>query len=256
MTRKPGARIILPGLWIMTTSKMNESDMRAGVLDRSQLNSRQLRQRTTLKTLMILFKSRVVSLLLLAAIGGAFLAEGGWPGLSTLVIVVVFGGLAASGASGLNQYLEQGQDSQMRRTRLRPLVTGELQPRWVFWVSIGLVLVPSFGAFFFNPALGIYLALGAFIYVALYTIYLKPRTPLNIVIGGLAGSAAVMSGAAAVGNWQDPFVVSLAMLIFLWTPSHFWSLRQRCQCCRLKQASRMHPGGCFCIQVQQDLSPY
>jgi protoheme IX farnesyltransferase len=124
----------------------------------------------------------------------------------------------------LNQYLEQGSDALMGRTHLRPLVTGELQPRWVFWVSITMVLAPSAVALLFNPALALYLALGAFIYVALYTIVLKPRTPLNIVIGGLAGSSAVMSGAAATGNWQDPAVISLALLIFLWTPSHFWSL--------------------------------
>ena len=104
------------------------------------------------------------------------------------------------------------------------MVTGELQPRWVLWVSASMVLLPSLVALLFNPALGLFLALGAFIYVGLYTILLKPRTPLNIVIGGAAGSAAVMSGAAAAGNWQDPAVITLALLLFLWTPSHFWSL--------------------------------
>ena len=66
--------------------------------------------------------------------------------------------------------------------------------------------------------------LGAFIYVGVYTGWLKPRTLLNIVIGGAAGSAAVMSGGAAVNAWQDPAVIVLALLVFLWTPTHFWSL--------------------------------
>jgi protoheme IX farnesyltransferase len=203
---------------------MSETDSPAGILEQPHPNREETKQRTTFQTLAVLFKSRVVSLLLLAAVGGSFLAAGGWPGLATLLIVVIFGGLAASGAAGLNQYLEQGPDAIMGRTRLRPLVTGELQPRWVLWVSALMVLVPSLVALFFNPALGFFLALGAFIYVGLYTIYLKPRTPLNIVIGGAAGSAAVMSGAAAAGNWQDPAVIALALLLFLWTPSHFWSL--------------------------------
>jgi protoheme IX farnesyltransferase len=208
----------------MALSDMSETDSQAGVLEQPHPKGEATKQRTTFQTLAVLFKARVVSLLLLAAVGGAFMAAGGWPGLGTLLIVLIFGGLAAGGAAGLNQYLEQGPDAIMRRTRQRPLVTGELQPRWVLWVSSLMVLVPSLVALFFNPALGFFLALGAFIYVGLYTILLKPRTPLNIVIGGAAGSAAVMSGAAAAGNWQDPAVITLALLLFLWTPSHFWSL--------------------------------
>ncbi len=208
----------------MAIGKMNKAENPAGVLKQPPVKTKMIRRRSTTQTLSVLFKSRVVSLLLLAAVGGAFLGAGGWPGIQTLAIVIVFGGFAASGAAGLNQYLEQGSDALMGRTRSRPLVTGEVQPRWVFWVSIGMVLVPSAVALVFNPALALYLASGAFIYVALYTVILKPRTPLNIVIGGLAGSSAVMSGAAATGNWQDPAVISLALLIFLWTPSHFWSL--------------------------------
>jgi protoheme IX farnesyltransferase len=180
--------------------------------------------RANLQILMVLFKSRVVSLLLLAATGGAFLASGGWPGGTTMILVLVSGGLTASGSAGLNQYLEQGSDALMGRTRKRPLVTGELQPRWVFWVSMLMVIIPPLLIVFFNPALAFFLFAGAFIYVVLYTMILKPRTLLNIVIGDSAGSMAVMSGGAAVGNWQDPAVIALALLVFLWTPSHFWSL--------------------------------
>jgi protoheme IX farnesyltransferase len=76
----------------------------------------------------------------------------------------------------------------------------------------------------FNPALTFFLLLGAFIYVVVYTIWLKPRTLLNVVIGGAAGSAAVMSGGAAVFNWQEPAVIVLALVLFVWSPCHFWSL--------------------------------
>ncbi len=141
-----------------------------------------------------------------------------------MILVLVAGGLTASGSAGLNQYLEQGSDALMGRTRSRPLVTGDLQPRWVLWVSILMVLVPPLQIARFNPALAFFLLAGAFIYVVLYTILLKPRTLLNIVIGGAAGSMSVMSGGAAAGNWQDPAVIALALLVFLWTPSHFWSL--------------------------------
>jgi protoheme IX farnesyltransferase len=78
----------------------------------------------------------------------------------------------------------------------------------------------------FNPALAFFLFLGAFIYVVVYTLWLKPRTTLNIVIGGAAGSCAVLSGSAAAGDWSHPTAVGLAFLIFVWTPVHFWSLAQ------------------------------
>jgi len=188
------------------------------------LTPKQMGWRVNLQILMVLFKSRVVSLLLMAATGGAFLAAGGWPGLSTMILIIVSGGLTASGSAGLNQYLEQSSDALMGRTRRRPLVTGDLKPRWVLWVSLLMVIVPPLLIAPFNPALTIFLYAGAFIYVVLYTLILKPRTLLNIVIGGAAGSMAVMSGGAAAGNWQEPAVITLALLVFLWTPSHFWSL--------------------------------
>ena len=181
--------------------------------------------RTFVQTLVVLFKLRVVSLLLLAAVGGAFLGARGWPGLGTLILVLVTGGMAASGASALNQYLERSSDLIMSRTRLRPLPTGAIrQPGLVIAAGLALIYLPTLAVLPFNPALAFYLVLGAFIYVGVYTIWLKPRTLLNIVIGGAAGSAAVMSGGAAAGAASDPAVITLALLVFLWTPSHFWSL--------------------------------
>jgi len=178
------------------------------------------------RSLLALFKIRIVGLLLFASAGGAILAAGGWPGGPEVTMVLVAGGLAASGASALNEYLERGADARMERTRhRRPLVTGSFRrPGWVPWLGLLMILLPSLAVFPFRPALTIFLLLGAFIYVPVYTLWLKQRTPLNIVIGGLAGSAAVLSGSAAVGAWQDRGALILALLVFLWTPTHFWSL--------------------------------
>jgi protoheme IX farnesyltransferase len=181
--------------------------------------------RIRLQTIVVLFKLRIVFLLLMAATGGAFIAAGGWPGLGNLLLLWLTGGMAAAGASALNQYWERESDGAMARTRKRPLVVGAIaKPAWVPYVGVGLVLLPSLAVLPFNPSLAFFLLLGAFIYVVIYTMWLKPRTLLNIVIGGAAGSAAVLSGSAAVANWSDPGALVLALLLFLWTPFHFWSL--------------------------------
>jgi protoheme IX farnesyltransferase len=181
--------------------------------------------RAFLNLLVVLYKLRIVFLLLMAATGGAFLAAGGWPGLGTLGLLWLTGGMAAAGASSFNQFLERSSDGAMRRTVRRPLVDGTIaNPNWVPIVAFLLIFLPSSAVLPFNPALTFFLVLGAFIYVVIYTIWLKPRTLLNIVIGGAAGSAAVLSGSAAVGAWDDPGALALAMILFLWTPFHFWSL--------------------------------
>ncbi len=182
-------------------------------------------RRSALRTAVVLFKLRIVFLLLVAATGGAFLAAAGWPGRGVMALVWLAGGMAAAGASALNQYWERGKDGLMGRTRKRPLVNGDItNPRWVPYVGVALILVPVLAVLPFNRPLAFFLALGAFIYVGIYTIWLKPRTLLNIVIGGAAGSAAVLSGSAAAGMWNVPGALALAAILFLWTPFHFWSL--------------------------------
>ena len=181
--------------------------------------------RGVLSMLAILFKLRVVFLLVVAATGGAFLGAGSWPGWEVLLLTWITGGLAAAGASALNQYWERRSDASMGRTSQRPLVTGEIaDPRWVPVVGLLLIFVPALAVLSFNPALAFFLLAGAFIYVVIYTIWLKPRTLLNVVIGGLAGSAAVLSGSAAAGMWYAPGALILALILFLWSPFHFWSL--------------------------------
>jgi protoheme IX farnesyltransferase len=178
-----------------------------------------------LGALVVLFKLRVVVLLMLSSIGGALVAAGGRPAIGDIILLLVTGFLSATGASALNQYLERDLDTRMRRTCRRPLATGYFsRPETALEAGIGLIFLAVMIALPFNVWLTLFLALGALTYVGIYTMWLKPRTLLNIVIGGAAGSFAVLSGSAAVGNWAQPTAVGLALLVFLWTPIHFWSL--------------------------------
>src|SRR5574341_425288 len=178
-----------------------------------------------LKTAAALFKLRIVLLLLFAAVGGAFLGAQGVPPVGTLLLLAATGGLAAGGASAINQYLEQNTDALMRRTQRRPLARGRIRrPAAILGIALAMILIAVLWVLPGNPAMALYLALGALIYVGVYTVWLKPRSVLNIVIGGAAGSCAVMTGGAAVGAAADPGVIVLALLVFLWTPAHFWAL--------------------------------
>lgn len=178
------------------------------------------------KVLVALFKLRIVALLLLAALAGAFLAADGRPEWSDVLVLLLAGTASASGASALNEYFERERDALMRRTaKRRPLTTGAIRkPQVALLAGLALIAVAVLGTLSFNPALAFFLFAGAFIYAVVYTLWLKPRTSLNIVIGGLAGSCAVLSGSAAVGRWDDPAALLLALALFFWTPIHFWSL--------------------------------
>lgn len=181
--------------------------------------------RSIMRLLVTLFKLRIVSLLLFAAMGGAFLGAGGIPRWDALLAILVTGTLSAGGASAINQYLERDKDSRVRRTSTRPLAAGEIErPIIVVWIALAMIAIATLPVLPFNPVMALYLALGALIYVGVYTVWLKPRSVLNIVIGGAAGSCAVMTGGAAVGAASDPGVIVLALLVFLWTPAHFWAL--------------------------------
>lgn len=183
--------------------------------------------RSIWKTAVVIFKLRVVSLLLLSAFGGAALGAiaVGQATLWQFVLLAVTGLLSAGGASAINQYLERDRDARMNRTAARPLATGQIEkPHTVLAVGMGMVLAATLLAAVFNMALAFWVLAGAVIYVGVYTVWLKPRTTLNIVIGGAAGSCAVISGGAAVGAWSDVTVWILAALVFVWTPVHFWAL--------------------------------
>jgi heme o synthase len=173
-----------------------------------------------------LTKPRIVPLLLMAALGSAVVAAKSIPSALVLVGVLLGGAAASAGALTLNSYLEIGIDARMKRTRNRPLPSGRLVPA-THALILGLGLVSGgvlLAALTINPTATFFIALGAFIYVPVYTVILKPRTSWNIVLGGFAGSCAALAGWYAVTSTDALAGWILGALVFVWTPSHFWSL--------------------------------
>ena len=177
-----------------------------------------------------LFKVRIGAAIALAAAAG-LAVERGSVAFSQGMIVVLAVLVASAAAGAFNQYVERDLDRMMARTKNRPFVTGTLKhgPFWL-WV-IGAMTAASVLAAFLssNWIAATYVFLGAFTYGVVYTVWLKRRTWWNIVIGGLAGSFAVLAGAAAVSPAPGPEALALAMVLFLWTPPHFWALAIACR---------------------------
>jgi len=135
--------------------------------------------------------------------------------------------LGASGAAGaFNHYYERDIDRLMRRTRMRPFATGALQasPWWPAGFLALLIASLALAAATGGTLAAVFVFLGAFTYGIVYTVWLKRRSTWNIVVGGLAGSFAVLAGAAAVDPTPQAYPIALALVLFLWTPPHFWSL--------------------------------
>ncbi|MDE1852961.1 MAG: heme o synthase [Thaumarchaeota archaeon] len=173
-----------------------------------------------------LTKPKITPLLLMAALGSAVVAARGIPPPIVLLGVLLGGVLASSGALALNSYLEMGLDAKMKRTMGRPLPAGKIVPAThALLLGMGLLVGGLVVAFFtLNYLATFFIALGAFVYVPVYTLFLKPRTSWNIVLGGFAGSCAALAGWYAV-TWSNSAVGwLLGALVFVWTPSHFWSL--------------------------------
>jgi protoheme IX farnesyltransferase len=173
-----------------------------------------------------LFKLRIGVVIAFTALAGWAVAPG--PGIAAWQVAVL--GLAvllsSASAGAFNQYVECDIDRRMRRTRRRAFVTGALphSPAWL-WLILLLVAGSTLAAWWaLNAWSALYTFLGAFFYAVVYTVWLKRRTWLNIVVGGLAGSFAVLAGAAAVDPQIGTVPLLLAVVLFLWTPPHFWSL--------------------------------
>ncbi|HEX6530396.1 MAG TPA: heme o synthase [Burkholderiales bacterium] len=183
-----------------------------------------------MKAVLNLFKVRIGVAIALAAAAGLAVEDGVLGFQKSFILVIAV--LAASAAAGaFNQYVERDLDVKMARTNKRPFVTGALKhgPFWL-WV-IGAMVVSSCIAVLVaaNALAALYVFLGAFTYGVVYTVWLKRRTWWNIVVGGLAGSFAVLAGAAAVSPAPGPEAIALALVLFLWTPPHFWSLAIACR---------------------------
>jgi heme o synthase len=176
-----------------------------------------------LRDMVMLTKPRIISLLLVTTIAPMFVA--GNPGWLLCVVVLVGGYLMAGGANAVNMYLDRDIDTQMARTRLRPIPGGRMGPRSVLAFGIALATAATFLLARFTNVLTAVLALaGFYFYVFVYTRWLKRTTPQNIVIGGAAGAFPPLVGWAAMTGTIDLTAVYLFLIVFYWTPPHFWAL--------------------------------
>ena len=178
------------------------------------------------RDIVTLTKPGITALIVLVAVAGYFLALPPRIDPVRLGLLALTGGLASAGSAMLNHYLDRDVDGGMRRTRRRPLPDARIaRSGGVLVGGTGLIAIGVGGAFvWLNALTALSIALGGLTYVVVYTLLLKRRTSWNIVIGGFAGSApALAGGAAAIGTWNAP-VLAFALLVFLWTPPHFWSL--------------------------------
>ncbi len=178
------------------------------------------------KQLICLFKLRIGVVMMLTALAAMAITPGrSLTGAEVLVLALAV--LLSAGAAGaFNQYYETDLDGRMQRTDDRPFVTGRLHkgPLWLGVIFLLLLTGVGGAAWILNAPTAIYIFLGAFFYAVVYTVWLKRRTWMNIVIGGASGSFAVLAGAAAVSPSMEPVPLLLALVLFFWTPSHFWSL--------------------------------
>jgi len=175
-----------------------------------------------------LTKPRIIELLLVTTVPTMVVAARGLPSLALVVATVVGGTLAAGGANAINMYVDRDIDAVMARTARRPLVTGVVSPREALAFAVSLEVVAFALLWSTVNLLSAALAVGATaFYVFVYTLWLKRSSVHNIVIGGAAGAVPVLIGWSAVRNQVGLAPVLLFVLIFVWTPPHFWALAIR-----------------------------
>jgi len=179
--------------------------------------------RTLLQDLVMLTKPRIISLLLVTTIAPMFVA--GTPDIGLVLIVTLAGYLMAGGANAVNMYMDSDIDDRMARTRLRPIPSGRMSGRSVLAFGVALSTAATFiFAFFVNVVAAALALAGFYFYVYVYTKWLKRTTPQNIVIGGAAGAFLPLVGWAAVTGTVDLAAIYLFLIVFYWTPPHFWAL--------------------------------
>jgi heme o synthase len=205
---------------------------RAGRLDRDLSGALGVRGRSgerpllaTVRDYIALTKPRIISLLLLTTVATMIVADPTGPALDAVLWTMLGGYLAAGGAGAINHYLDRERDARMARTRGRPLVSGRIEP-WhglVFGIVLGALATIQL-ALTVNPLSAALALAGLLGYVLVYTVWLKPLTPQNIVIGGAAGAVPPLVGwAAATGGLAVDALYPFG-IVFLWTPPHFWAL--------------------------------
>ena len=174
---------------------------------------------------LVLTKPRVVQLIVFCAVIGMLLAEPGWPRLALALPAAVGIWLVASAAAAFNCLVEQAIDSKMARTAWRPTAQGTLSTTQALVFSALLGGAGSAVLYWAVNPLTMWLTFATFVgYAVIYTVVLKPMTPQNIVIGGASGAMPPVLGWAAMRNDVGPEALALCLIIFLWTPPHFWAL--------------------------------
>jgi len=172
-----------------------------------------------------LTKPKVVALIIFTAIVGMLLAVPGWPNMYLLLAATLGIGMASGSAAAINHLVDQKVDAKMGRTKGRPLPAGELNSRQVLWFASGLGLLAMLILYFLvNPLTAALTFLSLIGYAVIYTMYLKRATPQNIVIGGAAGAAPPLLGWVAMTGSVSPDALLLFLIIYVWTPPHFWAL--------------------------------
>ncbi|MGQ3892544.1 heme o synthase [Legionella sp. CNM-4043-24] len=172
-----------------------------------------------------LCKPRVVALMLLTVVVGMYLATPGWVPINLLLLSLLGIGCTASSAAAINHLVDKRIDAIMMRTRKRPIARGRVSARQAvcFASAMGIIGL-SVLALFVNMLTAVLSFVTLIGYAGIYTGYLKRATPQNIVIGGLAGAAPPLLGWTAISNQLDPQALLLVLIIFTWTPPHFWAL--------------------------------
>ncbi len=177
------------------------------------------------KNFLSIFKIRIGMLISFSAVVGYLVAEKGTPSFPRIFLLAILTLMASAGAGAYNQYYDRDIDAVMKRTDNRPLPSGGVRlTHGVAFAGIFLIFLSVIVAFFtFNYVVSLHLFLGAFVYAVIYTVWLKRRSWINIIIGGLSGSFAVLAGGAASRPDFCLPPMLLAVVLFFWTPSHFWS---------------------------------
>ena len=180
-------------------------------------------QKSLVQDMVMLTKPRIISLLLVTTVAPMYVA--GTPDFGLVLVVMLGGYLMAGGANAVNMYLDRDIDDRMARTRLRPIPSGRMSGRSVLAFGIALATAATFLFAVLTNVLTAALALaGFYFYVYVYTRWLKRTTPHNIVIGGAAGAFPPLVGWAAMTGRLDLIAVYLFVIVFYWTPPHFWAL--------------------------------
>ncbi|MBS1898739.1 heme o synthase [Microbacterium sp. MMO-10] len=182
----------------------------------------------TIKGYIELTKPRVLELLLVSTVPVMFLAQQGLPNLWLVAATVIGGSMSAGSAAAFNMYIDRDIDAHMHRTEKRPLVTGEVSPRGALVFSWVLAVLSTVWLWVTTNWVAAALSAAAiFFYVVVYTLILKRRTEQNIIWGGIAGCFPVLIGWAAVTGSLDWPAFVLFVLVFLWTPAHYWPLSMK-----------------------------